>query len=98
MEEITFRQFAALMGKRKRTVDGLVEFHRGKIDDPRDFFERVMSCQHRNPETRRYEDRGDVVIPYASVVAFYQKERHFYEEFRKMPRSLKKQGTGNVSD
>jgi hypothetical protein len=40
------------MAKRKRTVDDLVDIFRGKLDDSRNFFERVMSCQWRNPDNR----------------------------------------------
>jgi hypothetical protein len=64
MTEVTFTDFAKLMLKRKRTVDDLVDIFRGNLDDSRGFFERVMSCQWRNPETGRYEDRSDLVIPY----------------------------------
>jgi hypothetical protein len=41
---------------------------------------RVMSCQWRNPETGRYEDRSDVVIPYKSVIEFYLKEQAYLED------------------
>jgi hypothetical protein len=70
--EITFEAFRALMEKRKRTVDDLVDLFRGKIEDPREFFERVMSCKAKL--NGRYEDRSDVVIPYRSVIEFYQGE------------------------
>jgi hypothetical protein len=53
--------------KRRRTVDDLVDIFRGKLDDSRGFFEHVMSCQWRNPDTGRYEDRSDMLIPYRSV-------------------------------
>jgi hypothetical protein len=83
MDEITLRDFQRLMLKRKRSVDDLVELFRGKLDDSRSFFERAMSCQWRNPETGRYEDRGDVVIPYRSVIEFYQKEQFYFDDARK---------------
>src|SRR5690242_2882113 len=70
--EITFKDFSTLMAKRKRGVDDLVDIFRGKIEDPRDFFERVMSCRVRIDG--HYEDRSDVVIPYRSVIEFYQRE------------------------
>jgi hypothetical protein len=35
MSEITFREFAELMAKRRRTVDDLVDLFRGKLDDSR---------------------------------------------------------------
>jgi len=39
-----------------------------------------MSCQWRNPDTARFEDRGDVVIPYKSVIDFYLKEQMYLED------------------
>ena len=52
--EVTFKDFQKLMLKRRRTVDDLVDIFRGKLDDSRSFFERVMSCQWRNPDTGRF--------------------------------------------
>jgi hypothetical protein len=49
----------------------------------RSFFERVMSCQWRNPDTGRFENRGDVVIPYRSVIEFYLKELNYLEDSKK---------------
>src|SRR5439155_15167342 len=46
--EVTFRDFRELMERRKHDVDGLVHLFRGTIDDPRELFERVMSCQSRD--------------------------------------------------
>jgi hypothetical protein len=83
MSEITFKDFQKLMQKRKRTVDDLVDLFRGQLDDSRGFFERVMSCQWRNPQTGRFEDRSDVVIPYRSVIEFYRKEAFYLEDSRK---------------
>ena len=39
-----------------------------------------MSCQWRNPDTGRFEDRGDVVIPYRSVLEFYFKETQYLKD------------------
>ena len=83
MREITFKDFSKLMAKRRRGVDDLVDLFRGKLEDSRGFFERVMSCQWRNPDTGRYEDRGDVVIPYRSVIDFYLQEEHYLEDSKK---------------
>lgn len=80
MKEITFGDFAKLMLKRKRSVDDLVDIFRGKIEDNRDFFERVISCQARNPETGRHEDRSGVVIPYRSVIEFYRMEQAYLKD------------------
>jgi hypothetical protein len=60
--EITFKDFSKLMVKRKLSVDDLVDLFRGKIEDPRDSFERVLSCKYK------HEDRSSSVIPYRSVV------------------------------
>jgi hypothetical protein len=89
MKEITFRDFQKLMLKRRRTVDDLVDIFRGKLDDSRNFFERVMSCQWRNPENGRYEDRSDVIIPYRSVIEFYLKEQTYLEDSLKGRRHKK---------
>ena len=80
MTEVTFKDFQKLMNKRRRSVDDVVDIFRGKLDDSRNFFERVMSCQWRNPDTARFEDRGDVVIPYKSVIDFYLKEQMYLED------------------
>jgi len=83
MREVTFKDFQKLMAKRRRTVDDLMDIFRGKLDDSRSFFDRVMSCQWRNPDTGRFEDRSDVVIPYKSVIEFYLKELHYLEDSKK---------------
>jgi hypothetical protein len=75
-----FKDFQRVMVKRKRTVDDLVDIFRGKLDDSRGFFERVMSCQWRNPDNGRLEDRGDVVIPYRGVLEFYFKETQYLKD------------------
>jgi hypothetical protein len=85
MREVTFKDFQKLMAKRRRSVDDLVDIFRGRLDDSRSFFERVMSCQFRNPDTGRFEDRSDVVIPYKSVIEFYLKERHYLEDSERRP-------------
>jgi hypothetical protein len=74
MSEITFKDFQRLILKPRRSFDDLVDIFRGKLDGSRAFFERVMSCQWRNPDSGRYEDRSDVVIPYRSVIEFYLKD------------------------
>src|SRR2546426_6798811 len=81
--EVTFKDFQKLMIRRRRTVDDLVDIFRGKLDDSRSFFDRVLSCQWRNPDTGRFEDRSDVVIPYKSVIEFYLKELHYLEDSKK---------------
>jgi hypothetical protein len=80
MREVTFKDFQQLMIKRKRTVDDLVDIFHGKLDENRSFFERVMSCQWRNADTGRFEDRSDVVIPYRSVIEFYLKETQYLKD------------------
>src|SRR5438128_1750758 len=90
MREVTCKDFSKLMLKRKRSVDDLVDIFRGKLDDSRNFFARVMSCQWRNPETGRYEDRSNVVIPYMSVIEFYVKEEHYLQDSKKKIRDPEK--------
>jgi Arc/MetJ-type ribon-helix-helix transcriptional regulator len=99
MREVTFKDFAKLMLKRKRTVDDLVDIFRGQLDDTRSFFDRVMSCQWRNPDTGRYEDRSDVVIPYRSVIEFYLKEtQHLKDTEEEQERLALKRKRGPVSE
>jgi hypothetical protein len=83
MKEVTFKDFQKLMLKRRRTVDDLVDIFRGKLDDSRNFLERIMSCQWRNSDTGRYEDRSDIVIPYKTVIEFYLKEQSYLEDSSK---------------
>ena len=78
--EVTFRDFRQVMEKRNRTSDDLVDLFRGKLDDSREFFDRVMTGQSYNPETRRKEDRSWVVIPYRSVLEFYFKELAYMKD------------------
>jgi hypothetical protein len=87
------------MAKRRRSVDDLVDIFRGKLDDSRSFFERVMFCQWRNPETGRVEDRGDVVIPYRSVIEFYFKETQYLKDSEEeQERLVLKRKRGPVSE
>jgi len=72
------------MAKRRRGVDDLVDLFRGKIEDPRDFFERVLTCKYK------HEDRSSSVIPYRSVIEFYLKEQNYLADGL---RPLKKTGT-----
>ena len=69
-----FRSFATLAKKRGHNAESLAEMFRGKIEEPRDFFERAMSCKYRG------EDRSYVVIPYRSVIEFYQAELHYFAD------------------
>jgi hypothetical protein len=99
MREVTFKDFAKLMIKRRRRVDDLVDIFRGKLDDSRSFFERVMSCQWRNPDTGRFEDRSDAVIPYKSVIEFYFKETEYLRDSEEEQERLAlKRKRGPVSD
>jgi Arc/MetJ-type ribon-helix-helix transcriptional regulator len=57
-----------------------------------------MSCQWRNPDTGRFEDRSDVVIPYRSVIEFYLKETRYLmdsEEERERLAMRRKRGPVN---
>ena len=99
MTEVTFKDFQKLMIKRRRSVDDLVDIFRGKLDDSRSFFERVTSCQWRNPDTGRYEDRSDVVIPYRSVIEFYFKETQYLKDSEEEETRLaQKRKRGPVSE
>ena len=73
MNEETFKDFQRFM--LKRTVDDLVDIFRGKLDDSRNFFERVMSCQWRIPTRPALRIRSEVIIPYKGGIEFYLKEQ-----------------------
>ena len=74
MREITFKDFQKLMIRRRHTVESLADRFRGKIENPSEFFERVMTCKYKG------EDRSDVVIPYRSVIEFYSRELHYFQD------------------
>ena len=68
--EVTFRDFTALARRRGWTAEFLAEQFRGKIAEPSEIFHRVLSCEYKG------ENRGGVVIPYHSVLDFYQRDLH----------------------
>jgi hypothetical protein len=91
--EVTFKDFQRLMIKRKRNVDDLVDIFRGRLEDTRDFFERVMTCRYHG------DDRGDVVIPYRSVIEFYLKETQYLKDSEEEETRLaQKRKRGPVSE
>src|SRR5262245_26195410 len=69
--EITFKDFANIAKRRGHTPESLAALFRGKIEEPREFFERVTCCRYHG------QDRSAVVIPYRSVIEFYQQEAHY---------------------
>jgi hypothetical protein len=74
VNEISFGNFCKLAKSRGHTVESLADRFRGKIENPSEFFERVMSCRYHG------EDRSWVVIPYRSVIEFYSKELHYFQD------------------
>jgi hypothetical protein len=72
MEQVTFKDFAAVAKKRGHTAESLANRFRGKIENSSEFFERVMTCKYKG------EDRSWVVIPYRSVIEFYNEELHYF--------------------
>ncbi len=66
--EVSFKDFGALAKRRGWTAEFLAEEFRGKIEEPSEFFHRVLSCKYKG------EDRSWVVLPYRSVLEFYRKE------------------------
>lgn len=73
MREITFKDFATVARKRGHTAESLAERFRGKIENPSEFFERVMSRKYKG------EDRSEVVVPYRSVIEFFTDELHYFQ-------------------
>jgi hypothetical protein len=74
--EISFKDFMQVAKRRGHTPESLAALFRGKIEEPREFFERVMSCRYKS------EDRCGVVIPYRSVIEFYEQENHFFLDLK----------------
>ena len=89
---VTFREFRELMERRNHSGDELVDMFRGKIEDPREFFERVMSC--RVKIGGRYEDRSNCMIPYRPAIEFYREELHFFKDAAKKTQRLCQCGCG----
>lgn len=84
MIDITFGDFAKLMSKRRRNIDDLVDLFRGKLDENRPLFERIMNCKQNGLE--------EVVIPFKLIRDYYDQEAHFEEEVGKGPRLRKRGG------
>ena len=86
MSEVTYREFSRLGKRRGWTVEMLAELFKDKTgieartdrfhESLKSYFERVMTCQWLNPETKRMEDRGNIVIPYRAMIEFYFSELH----------------------
>ncbi len=71
---ISHKDFARLASRRGWTKETLAELFRGKIEEPMDFFQRVLSCKYKG------EDRSNVVIPFRSVLDFFSKELSFQQD------------------
>jgi len=67
--EVTSKDFAELAKQRGWSLDFLVSKFRDLIEEPREYFERLLKGRWNR------EARGDVVIPYRSVLQFYFQER-----------------------
>jgi hypothetical protein len=63
-EPITFREFAAFARQRGLSVQALADRFRGRIEQPLEFFNRVLSS--KTPAA---------IIPYRSVLEFYVLEQ-----------------------
>ena len=81
MTEVTFKQFSEVAKHRGHTPESLAALFRGKIEDPREYFERVMSCKYHG------EDRSGVVIALRSVIEFYNQESHYFTDSHKRQRT-----------
>jgi len=80
LPEITFRDFSALAKRRGWTPEFLAERFRGIIEEPRDFFGRVGNCKWHG------EYRGEVVIPFRSVLRLYSQEMAFQQQEKRRER------------
>ena len=72
--EVTFKDFSELARRRGWTVQFLAERFRGIIEEPTEFFTRVLACRYQG------EYRGDVTIPYRSILEFYRTELTFRQQ------------------
>ncbi len=72
--EVAYRDFAKLVDRRGWTKETLAELFRGKIEEPMDFFQRVLSCKYQG------EDRSNVIIPFRSVLDLFFKELSFQQD------------------
>ena len=59
--EVTYAQFAKLAQQRHWTVEALAARFRGKIEEPREFFSRVLNSSN-----------SAALVPYRSVIEFYE--------------------------
>ena len=69
MQEVTFQDFVKFVISRGWSLGALVQEFRGKIEEPREFFTRVLSGKH-----------SGVVIPFRSVLELYFKELSYYRD------------------
>lgn len=76
VREVTFKDFRSIAERRGYTVESLVDLFRGKIEEPREFFNRVMTGKGGKA------DVGDTVIPFKSVLAQFR-EWHSFEGHRR---------------
>lgn len=67
--EVSFRDFADMAKLRGHAIESLADRFRGTIDEPTDFFRRVLGKEQR-----------DTIIPYRSVLQFYSAEMSFLTE------------------
>ena len=65
---VTYEDFAKLARRRGWTAQFLAEKFLGRIEEPRAFFERVLKGGSGSGS------QGGTLIPYRSVLAFYQAE------------------------
>lgn len=79
MLAVTYADFAKLALRRGWTAAFLGEHFRGRIEEPRAFFERVLACSSNG------KDLSGSLIPFRSVLQFYQIE---------LPRAMPAEGTG----
>lgn len=67
--EIKFKDFASVARRRGHTPESLAERFKGMIENPSEFFHRVM-----------LDKFSYVVVPYRSVLEFYAEELHYFKD------------------
>ena len=68
MNTVSYSEFAQLARRRGWTAAFLAERFRGKIEQPREFFERILAG------SSKCQNLSASLIPYRSVLEFYQRE------------------------
>lgn len=74
VHEVSFKDFSELARRRGWSVEFLAERFRRRIEEPVDLFTRILTSKYKN------EYRGDVLIPFRSILELYGQEIGFHQQ------------------